>query len=81
MQKQLVHLVQRQHVEVTDVVLLGVSDPGPALLLVNHLSHVLADKLTLAVGWGRVEKDLTTCGCSADQKEDRMAVVSHSNPD
>lgn len=55
--KQLLHLVQRQHVEVTDVVLLGVSDPGPALLLVNHLSHVLADKLTLT-GWRRVRKGL-----------------------
>lgn len=41
------YLIQSQHVEVTDVVLLGVSDPGPALLLINHLSHVLAHKLAL----------------------------------
>jgi len=41
------HLVQSQHVEVADVVLLGVSDPGPALLLVNHLPDVLAHKLAL----------------------------------
>lgn len=41
------YLVQSQHVEVTDVVLLSVSDPRPALLLVDHLAHVLAHKLTL----------------------------------
>lgn len=41
------YLVQSKHVEVTDVVLLGVSDPGPALLLINHLADVLAYKLTL----------------------------------
>lgn len=41
------YLVQGQHVEVADVVLLGVSDPGPALLLVDHLPDVLAHKLTL----------------------------------
>lgn len=41
------YLVQSQHVEVADVVLLGVSDPGPALLLVDHLPDVLAHKLTL----------------------------------
>lgn len=42
-----VYLVQGQHVEVTDVVLLSVSDPRPALLLIDHLSHILAHKLTL----------------------------------
>lgn len=47
------YLVQCQHVEVADVILLGVSDPGPTLLLVNHLSHVLADKLTLTGGIGK----------------------------
>lgn len=41
------YLVQSQHIEVTDVVLLSVSDPGPALLLVNHLPNVFAHKLTL----------------------------------
>lgn len=41
------YLVQSKHVEVTDVILLGVSDPGPALLLIDHLSDVLAYKLTL----------------------------------
>lgn len=42
-----IYLVQGQHVEVTDVVLLSVSDPQPALLLIDHLSHILAHKLTL----------------------------------
>lgn len=41
------YLVQGQHVEVTDVVLLSVSDPRPALLLIDDLSHILAHKLTL----------------------------------
>lgn len=41
------YLVQSQHVEVADVVLLSVSDPRPALLLVDHLPHVFADKMTL----------------------------------
>lgn len=41
------YLVQSQHVEVTDVVLLSMSDPRPALLLVDHLSHILAHKVAL----------------------------------
>lgn len=41
------YLVQGQHVEVTDVVLLSMPDPRPALLLVDHLSHILAHKLPL----------------------------------
>lgn len=40
-------LIQREHVEVADVVLLGVFDPGATLLLVDHLAHVLAHKRTL----------------------------------
>lgn len=40
-------LIQREHVEVADVVLLSVSDPGSTLLLVDHLAHVLAHKRTL----------------------------------
>lgn len=75
--KQLLHLVQRQHVEVTDVILLGVSDPGPALLLVNHLSHVLADKLTLSGVIGK-RKDWFV-HLLRFQKE--IAVVSHWYPD
>lgn len=40
-------LIQREHVEVADVVLLRVSDPGATLLLVDHLAHVLAHKRAL----------------------------------
>lgn len=46
-QAQESYLVQSQHVEVADVVLLSMSDPRPALLLVDHLSHILAHKVTL----------------------------------
>lgn len=40
-------LVDGEHVEISDVVLLGVLDPRPALLLINQLSDVLVDKLAL----------------------------------
>lgn len=41
------HLVDGEHVEICDVVLLGVLDPRPALLLVYQLSDVLVHKFTL----------------------------------
>lgn len=41
------NLVDGEHVKVGDVVLLGVLDPRPALLLVNQLADVLVHKLTL----------------------------------
>lgn len=41
------NLVNGEHVEVGDVVFLGVLDPRPALLLVDQLSDVLVHKLTL----------------------------------
>lgn len=40
-------LIDGQHVEVGDVVLLGVLDSGPALLLVDQLADVLVHKLAL----------------------------------
>jgi len=40
-------LVDGEHVEVRDVVLVGVLDPRPALLLVDQLSDVLVHKLAL----------------------------------
>lgn len=42
------HLVQCEHVEVTDIVLLGVSDAGSAFLLIDHFSHVLTHKGSLS---------------------------------
>lgn len=41
------HLVDGEHVEICDVVLLGVLDPRPALLLVYQLSDVLVHKFAL----------------------------------
>lgn len=41
------HLVQCEHVEVTDVILLGVSDPSSALLFIYHLPHILIHKRPL----------------------------------
>lgn len=42
------HLVDGEHVEVGDIVLLGELDPGAALLLVDQLADVLVDKLALS---------------------------------
>lgn len=42
------HLIDGEHVEVSDVVLLGQLDPGAALLLVNQLANVLIYKFTLS---------------------------------
>lgn len=47
------YLVQSQHVEVTDVVLLCVFDPRPALLLVDHLPDVLGHEVALTGTQGR----------------------------
>lgn len=41
------HLIDGEHVEVSGVVLLGVLDPRPALLLVDQLADVLVHKLAL----------------------------------
>lgn len=38
------HLVQREHVKVTDVVLLGVFDPGSTFFFIDHLSDIFAHK-------------------------------------
>lgn len=43
------HLVQCKHVEVTDVILLSVSDPGSAFFFIDHLSHIFTDKSSLRV--------------------------------
>lgn len=40
-------LIDGQHVEVGDVVLLGVLDSRPALLLIDQLADVLVHKLAL----------------------------------
>lgn len=42
------HLVDGEHVEVRDVVLLGQLYPGAALFLVDQLADVLVDKLALS---------------------------------
>lgn len=41
------HLVHRKHVEVRDVVLLGVSDPGSAFFFIDHLAHIFAHEGSL----------------------------------
>lgn len=41
------NLVDGEHVEIRDIILLGVFDPRPALLLVYQLSNVLVYKLAL----------------------------------
>lgn len=51
------HLIDGEHVEVGDVVLLGQLDPGAALLLVDQLADVLVDKLALLEGEGEEEKE------------------------
>lgn len=51
------HLIDGEHVEVGDVVLLGQLDPGAALLLVDQLADVLVDKLALLEGKGEEEKE------------------------
>lgn len=41
------HLVQCEHVEVTDVVFLSVPDPGSTLFLIYNLPHVFTHKCSL----------------------------------
>lgn len=54
------NLVDGEHVEVCDVVLLGILDPGPALLLINQLSNVLVYKFTL--------QEITACQTGNNKK-------------
>lgn len=41
------YLINGEHVEMCDVMFLGVSDPGSALFLIDKLPHVLVHKLPL----------------------------------
>ena len=41
------YLIDGQHVEVRDVILLGVLDPGTAFHFINQLAHVFVNKLAL----------------------------------
>lgn len=50
-------LVDGEHVEVGNVVFLGVFDPCPALLLINQLSNVLVHKLALFERHHRQRRD------------------------
>lgn len=50
-------LVNCEHVEVGDVVFLGVFDPCPALLLIDQLSNVLVYKLALFEKCYRQKRD------------------------
>lgn len=43
-----VYLVNGEHIEVSDVILLGIFDPGSALFLINQLPHILIHKLSLS---------------------------------
>lgn len=41
------YFVQCKHVEVADVILLSVPDPGAAFFFIYHLAHVFTDKSSL----------------------------------
>lgn len=50
------HLIDGEHVEVGDIVLLGQLDSGAAFLLVDQLADVLIDKFALLEGDRRTKK-------------------------
>lgn len=62
------HLIDGEHVEVGDIVLLGQPDPGAALLLVDQLADVLIDKLALLEGDREEEEKKTSIKSSQINK-------------